>query len=169
MVVKFESCVQHSATLMRPVFQIQKQFLVLIILDSTTFDLLKNFFLISILNISVFLPPFWWFFFSSLSLPLCEYFPKVFFSSLCLSYPLIFFQLQYYGLSAKHFPAGGVIILYLTSGSLHVLLFLPKRISPYTNVYLFFKFQYNGAFFLMELGTSPKYYRAACASFYNRP
>lgn len=54
MVVKFESCVQHFATLMRPVFQFQKQFLVLIILDSTTFDLLKNFFLILIFNIAVF-------------------------------------------------------------------------------------------------------------------
>lgn len=42
--MKSESCVQHSATPMIPVFQIQKPFLIFIILDSPTIsDYLKKF------------------------------------------------------------------------------------------------------------------------------
>lgn len=167
MVVKFESCVQHSTTLIRSVFQIHKQFLVLIILDSTTFDLLQNSFLILIFNISVF-----YLLFDSSFSHLCH-FHFVDTLQRCFSPPsppcILWFPSSSNTMAFLLNISQQVRLFSLVSGSFPVLLFLPKRITPYTNVYLFFKVQYIGASFLMELGTSPVYYRASCASFHKSP
>lgn len=91
-----------------------------------------------------------------------EFFPPFPLSS------LIFLQLYYCLLPFRRWGLGSTLLLG-HHHYYHMLLPLPKWVSPYTNFHLFLRFYSFETPFLMELNTSPMCYKSSSACLYNNP
>lgn len=176
--VKSEFCIQYSATPIIPVFQIQKPFLVLSILDiSMAFDPLKRFSSSSWLfsTLLFYLPSDSFSHLYHFHCTLSSYILVLYIGTQRWVLPslfplssLIFLQLYYYLLPLRRWGLGSTLLLG-HHHYYHMLLPLPKWVSPYTKFHLFLRFYSFEKPFLMALNTSPMCYKASSACLYNNP